>query len=172
MNVYIVPHDRTWNSTFKAESQRILAAIGDTRLVLHHIGSTSVPNIYAKPIIDILGEIDCLANIDQRSDEMRNLGYEVMGEYGIPGRRYFRLDDAQGIRRFHLHVFTSSSHEAMRHLAFRNYLRAHPDVAEEYAELKIRLAKEYPDSMEQYMAGKDAFIKEVQEKAIKWQGTA
>jgi GrpB-like predicted nucleotidyltransferase (UPF0157 family) len=99
---------------------------------------------------------------------MEALGYEVMGEYGIPGRRYFRKDDREGIRTHHVHAFEAGSAEAERHLAFRDYMIAHPAEAQRYSELKRRLAQEHPQSLDGYMDGKDGFIKEMNRRAARW----
>jgi GrpB-like predicted nucleotidyltransferase (UPF0157 family) len=94
-----------------------------------------------------------------------------MGEYGIPGRRYFRKDDPEGVRTHHVHAFQAGSDEVVRHLAFRNYLRAHPADAQRYSELKRKLAREHPREMDAYMDGKDGFIKEMDRRAAAWRAS-
>jgi GrpB-like predicted nucleotidyltransferase (UPF0157 family) len=136
---------------------------------LHHIGSTAIPGIFAKPIIDILLEVDDIIRLDVQRAAMEQLGYEAMGEFGIPGRRYFRRDNASDIRTHQVHAFQSGSPEIERHLAFRDYMNAHPEAAQAYSLLKQRLAGEHPDDMEAYMDGKDPFIKEHLAQAIAWQ---
>jgi GrpB-like predicted nucleotidyltransferase (UPF0157 family) len=135
---------------------------------IHHIGSTAIPGIHAKPIIDILLEVDDIAPFDDRSSSIEQLGYEAMGEFGIPGRRYFRKDDPSGVRTHHLHAFQRSSAEVVRHLAFRDYMIAHPKDARAYSALKRKLARQHPENMAAYMEGKDPFIKEHQAKAVEW----
>lgn len=137
-------------------------------MAIHHIGSTAIPNIYAKPIIDILVEAKNLTQVDTRNAAMATLGYEAMGEFGIAGRRYFRKHDAAGVRTHHVHVFEQGSPESDRHLAFRDYLIAHPDEAHQYSQLKRSLANQYPDDRESYMDGKDSFIKEKERQALEW----
>jgi GrpB-like predicted nucleotidyltransferase (UPF0157 family) len=158
-NVIVVPHDPNWRATFESESRRIAAALGPTVIAVHHIGSTAIPHTYAKPIIDLLVEVRDLAEVDERSPAMESLGYEVMGEFGIAGRRYFRKDDDSGTRTHQVHIFKAGSGQAKRHLAFRDYLIAHPDVAREYSDLKRGLAAAHPNNPDAYMDGKDAFIK-------------
>src|SRR5688572_23286552 len=99
---------------------------------------------------------------------MELLGYEVMGEFGIPGRRYFRKDDGEGIRAHQIHTFEASSDQARRHLAFRDFLIAHPDEANQYSALKRRLAAEHPHDADSYMDGKDAFIQQIDRRAAVW----
>jgi len=172
MIVEVVPPNPEWKTIYQMESTRILSAVEHVPLTLHHIGSTSIPNIYAKPIIDMLGEVDEITTMDEITDMWECLGYEAMGEFGIPGRRYFRYTDERGIRKFHVHVFVSGSGASRRHLAFRDYLRTHPDVAYEYSQLKIRLANDHPESIDDYMDGKDEFIRITQDKAVRWQANA
>ena len=149
----------------------IQRALGDIVANLHHIGSTAIPNIFAKPIIDILLEVDDLAELDDRSSAMKELGYEAMGEYGISGRRYFSKDNAARIRTHQVHAFEAKSPGVERHLAFCDYMIAHPAEAQIYGELKRRLARAHPDDIEAYMDGKDAYVKEHEAKAITWRLT-
>ena len=165
--VEVVPHDPQWRAAFEAEAKLVAAALGENVAAVHHIGSTAIPNIYAKPVIDMLVEVADIAEVDGRSSAMESLGYEVMGEYGIPGRRYFRKDNREGIRTHHVHAFEAGSAEAVRHLAFRDYMIAHPDDARMYSELKRKLAAEHPHSIDEYMDGKDAFVKEIDRRAAR-----
>src|SRR5919112_3572482 len=101
--VEVVPHDPRWRDAFEAEAKRVAAALGENVVAVHHVGSTAIPNIYAKPVVDLLVEVRDITEVEGRSSAMQSLGYEVMGEYGIPGRRYFRKDDRQGVRTHNLH---------------------------------------------------------------------
>jgi len=166
--VEVVPHDPRWRDAFEAEAKLIAAALGESVVAVHHIGSTAIPNIYAKPVVDLLVEVRDMAEVDGRSSAMESLGYEVMGEYGIPGRRYFRKDNQEGVRTHNVHAFEAGSAEVERHLAFRDYMIAHPVEAQRYSELKRRLAEEHPQSMDGYMDGKDGFIKEMDRRAARW----
>ncbi len=166
--VEVVPHDPRWRDAFEAEARHVAAALGENVVAVHHIGSTAIPNIHAKPIIDFLVEVRDIAEVDGRSSAMESIGYEVMGEYGIPGRRYFRKDNREGIRTHHVHAFGAGSAEAVRHLAFRDYMIAHPGDAQKYSELKRKLAEEHPRNIDGYMDGKDGFIKEMDRRAARW----
>jgi GrpB-like predicted nucleotidyltransferase (UPF0157 family) len=99
---------------------------------------------------------------------MESLGYEVKGEFGIPGRRYFRKDNQEGVRTHQIHAFETGSAEVERHLAFRDYMIANPEDAQRYSDLKRKLAEEHPQSMDEYMDGKDDFIKETDRRAAQW----
>jgi GrpB-like predicted nucleotidyltransferase (UPF0157 family) len=159
--VEVVPHDRQWRSIFHTESQYIANALGKNAIAIHHIGSTSIDTIYAKPIIDFLVEVKDINQVDDRNLAMESIGYEVMGEFGIEGRRYFRKDNQEGFRTHHIHTFEVNSAQITRHLAFRDYMRDHPDVAQKYSDLKRKLAAEYPNDITGYQAGKSEFIKEI-----------
>jgi GrpB-like predicted nucleotidyltransferase (UPF0157 family) len=164
----VKPHRDSWRKDFEVEAARIRSALGDVLVVIHHIGSTAIPGIYAKPIIDILAEVTSLDALDAHVNEMQSLGYESMGEFGIPGRRYFRKDDSNGMRTHQIHAFAHQSTQILRHLAFRDYLVTHPNTAQEYSDLKRRLVQTCNGDIEAYMNGKDPFIKEVERKALEW----
>ena len=169
--VEVVPQNSGWIALFQAESIHISGLLEDIAIRIHHFGSTSIPTIHAKPIIDILLEVDSLSRLDQKVEAMRSLGYQDMGEFGIPGRRYYRKNNSSGIRTHHVHAFESNNPEIDRHLAFRDYMIAHPVEAQMYCELKQHLAQKYPEDIEAYMDGKDPFIKEHEVKALQWWST-
>ena len=166
--VEVVNHNPLWQAAFEAEAQLIQAALGETVVVIHHIGSTAIPGIYAKPIIDLLVEVKEIVHMDQHQAAMESLGYVSMGEFGIPGRRYFRKENQQGVRTHHIHAFTTGESEVERHLAFRDYMRTHQEDAQAYSTLKRELAKQYPTRIDLYMDGKDGFIKAMAQKAVQW----
>lgn len=118
--IRIVDHDPAWSAAFEAEARRLQGALGAVAAAVHHVGSTSVPGLVAKPVIDVLLEVERLAELDVRTPVLEGLGYEALGEYGIPGRRYFRRGDAAGVRTHQVHAFARGSHGALRHLAFRD----------------------------------------------------
>ncbi len=164
----IEPHRSSWSRDYEIESVKVTDAIGPALNTLHHIGSTAIPGIHAKPIIDILADVTSLESLDQRQQEMVALGYEALGEFGIPGRRYFRKNDSTGMRTHQIHAFAHQSPHIVRHLAFRDYLIAHPDAAQAYGELKRRLIQTCNGDIDAYMNGKDAFIKDTERKALSW----
>ena len=166
--VEVVPPSPAWPVAFQQAAQDIAVALEDTVIAIHHIGSTAIPDIYAKPIIDLLIEVAELERVDACQAAMTALGYQAMGEYGIPGRRYFRRDNAAGVRTHHVHAFAADTDQVRRHLAFRDYLVAHPAAAQEYSELKRRLAQAHPTDIEQYMDGKHDFIQTIDQRAAQW----
>jgi GrpB-like predicted nucleotidyltransferase (UPF0157 family) len=165
MTARMVPHDPAWRSAFEAEAAEILRAMGPSLEALHHIGSTSIPAILAKPVIDMLGAASSLDDIERAAFRLNALGYTAMGAYSIEGRLYFRKDDASGDRTHHLHIYEAGSPHIVRHLAFRDYLRSHPEKAQVYSDLKAELvAAGVP-----YQEGKDAFVEAMQAEALAWQ---
>ena len=165
----MVPYNPQWKKAFEAESQQIAKVLAENLVVMHHIGSTAIPHIYAKPVIDFLIEVSSLELVTEQTPGMEVLGYEAMGAMGIVGRRYFRKENPPGIRTHNVHVYEVDSPEIERHLAFRDYMIAHPEDAEKYSQLKQELAQKYPQDLEGYMDGKDEFIKIMERKAIQWQ---
>jgi GrpB-like predicted nucleotidyltransferase (UPF0157 family) len=159
MNLKVVPHDSRWREEFEREAALIFETLRDNVIAIHHIGSTAIPGIYAKPVIDILIEVSDISHLNDKG--MESLGYEVMGEFGIPGRRYFRKDDRDGTRTHQVHTFQTGSDHLRRHLAFRDHMISDPKDALAYSDMKRKLAAEHPDDAEAYMDGKDDFIKEI-----------
>jgi GrpB-like predicted nucleotidyltransferase (UPF0157 family) len=166
--VEVIPHDPKWQNEFESESKRVALALGKNVVAIHHIGSTAIPHIYAKPIIDLLVEVNDITHVDKCSTAMEALGYEVMGEFGILGRRFFRRDNSLCVRTHHVHAFQLDSDEIERHLAFRDYMIAHPEDAQKYSKLKRELARQHPFDIHGYMDGKDGFIKEMNRRAAEW----
>ena len=170
--VYLLPHDPRWSAEFARESAAVTEAMGDAFAAIHHIGSTAIPGISAKPVIDMLAVVRNVESLDARIPQVEALGYEAMGEFGIPGRRYFRKDDALGNRTHQIHAFAAGSPQIARHIAFRDFLRAHPGYADEYDALKQRLAAQFPSDISAYTDGKDEFIARVDALAAEWQSSA
>lgn len=170
MEVEVIAYNPRWKNEFEKEAQRIKEIYRELILDIHHIGSTSVTDLKAKTVIDIMPIVSDVNEVDKFDEQMEALGYEPLGENGIVGRRFFRKDnEALGKRTHHVHVFDQHSHdEIIRHLAFKAYLIAHPDIANQYGNLKSRLAAAFPNDIESYMAGKNDFIKETEKQALTW----
>ena len=166
--VEVVPHNPNWRSLFETESKQIAIALSENVIEIHHIGSTSIETIYAKPIIDILVEVKSIDRVDRQNSSMQLLGYQCMGEFGIEERRFFLKDSQDGIRTYHIHVFEVGSVQITRHLLFRDYLNTHLEDAQSYSILKQSLAEKYPDDIEKYMDGKQDFIQDIDRQAAKW----
>ena len=164
----LAPHSPTWAAAFEAEASALEDALSDVPVQLHHIGSTAIPGIVAKPVIDMLGIVPTVERLDGRADRLTALGYEGLGEFGIPGRRYFRKNAADGVRTHQLHAFAVGSPEIQRHLDFRDYLRAFPADAAAYAALKQALVARCGNDMRAYSDGKTEFIRGIEHRAVVW----
>jgi GrpB-like predicted nucleotidyltransferase (UPF0157 family) len=168
--IEVVPHEPEWSDVFREEAKELMAIFGDEMVAIHHIGSTAIPGICAKPIIDVLVEVQNIEKIDAFDRVMAEHGYLPKGDFGIPGRRFF-IKGTEERRTHHIHVFQTGDPEFERHLAFRDYLRAHPEEAQAYGRLKQALARRFPYDIEGYMAGKNNLIKETERKAKAWKDT-
>jgi GrpB-like predicted nucleotidyltransferase (UPF0157 family) len=166
--VIVQAHNPHWATDFAAEADQIRGQLQHLAPQMHHIGSTAIAGIYAKPVIDMLLVVTDLRALDTANARMQSLGYEVMGEFGIPGRRYFRKNSAQGTRTHHVHAFAVGDANIERHLAFRDYMNRHPAAAAAYSALKQRLAAMHASDIDAYIDGKDAFIKAYEAKALTW----
>ncbi|MDH2068883.1 GrpB family protein [Pantoea sp. GD03673] len=154
--VIVVPYDDKWPEMFEAESLLIKSMLGGVAKDIHHIGSTSVPGLSAKPIIDILMEVSDINELDRYNNAMAHAGYVVRGENGMSGRRYFIKGGDQ--RSHQVHAFASGDMQILRHLIFRDYLRKNSTIAGMYAELKHSAARLSRNDAHRYSALKANFI--------------
>lgn len=164
--IVVVPHENHWSEKFQMEAERLKTAMPET-VKIHHIGSTSVPGLAAKPIIDMIMEVESIERVDRWNERFIELGYIVKGGNGISGRRFF-IHGTEEKRSYHLHVFEKGNPEIVRHLAFRDYMMAHCEEAEAYATLKKELAEKYTYDGTLYTEGKNEFVRSVDEKAKEW----
>ena len=156
-----------WPRQYEVEAQLLQLVFGSELVAIHHVGSTSIPGIYAKPIIDIMPLVRDIEVVDSFNPIMEALGYRPRGEYEIPGRRYFSRGTT--LRTHHVHVYQVGNPEVKRHLAFRDYLRAHPDKALIYSDHKRAVARQHPYDIDAYVDGKDALVKQLLAEALAWQ---
>ena len=156
-----------WPAAFTREAELLTALLGTEVVHVHHIGSTSVPGLAAKPIIDLLPLVRSIAKIDTRTPALVEAGYRAWGEYGLPGRRYFTRDRGED-RTHNVHIYQSDDPEVERHLAFCAFLRQDAARRREYEALKRDVYARYPADIEAYNDGKDAWIKRVEPLALEW----
>lgn len=156
--VRVVPYDRDWPDRFAEERAHLTDLLGRASSAIHHVGSTSVPGLAAKPVIDILIETPDLSSIDDRTRDLTGRGYIAKGEHGISGRRYFSRPADETTPKVHLHVFEEGRDEALLHLRLRDHLRAHPAEARRYGAFKMKLAERYGEDRAAYQAAKAPFI--------------
>ncbi len=163
-------HNPQWFADFELERARILAALGHVTEggileQVHHVGSSSVPGLKAKPVIDILLEVYPLPKPEVGIPALEKLGYEYKGEAGIAGRLFFRNNP----RTRHVHVVEAGTNEFTRdHLLFRDYLRANVGASTRYENLKLELAQQHPSDREAYLRGKTDLIRELLREATVW----
>lgn len=190
MKVLIVPYDPLWPDAFREHQRAIADSLGHLFPVVDHIGSTSVPGLAAKPVIDILVGLAADELLDKTVEPLMRRGFTYFRKYepGMPYRRFFALlgmppgETAPPLidigdpfvtggpipSLVNVHVMVRHTYHWKRHLALRDFLRAHPEVAGAYAAVKIGLsAREFGDTNE-YNAAKDAFVKSAEQRALAW----
>jgi len=168
-NIVLADYDPTWPEMFEEERARLQAAIGEWAVAIEHVGSTAIPGIAAKPVIDIGVALRSYDDAPKCITPLVEMGYQCLGEYGIPGRIFFRKrTDAplpgqthSGVGRTHqVHMYAEGHSEYVQHILFRDYIRSHPIDARDYEQLKRRLAAEY-DDVEAYAQAKSDFVQRI-----------
>jgi GrpB-like predicted nucleotidyltransferase (UPF0157 family) len=168
--VTIEPYNPKWVSWFEILYSFFEEKLAPFVKVIEHVGSTAIPGMVAKPIIDFDIVID-LSDFDQVRMRLERLGYTHQGDLGIPEREAFALNSPkleELLPPHHLYVCDTESKELHRHIAFRDYLRGHPDDAAELSQLKIQLVEKYSGDRESYIQGKDRLVRAILEKALKF----
>jgi len=157
----LVPYHKEWPQVYEQDAQQIREALGEHILDIQHIGSTSIPGMIAKPILDIGIAVESFERAAVCIAPLEKLGYEYRGEHGIPRRHYFVRGNP---RTHHIHMLEVTSDNWARHLRFRDRLRADPVLAEEYASLKLELSRKYSDNRLAYQDAKSSFIRRVEKQ--------
>jgi GrpB-like predicted nucleotidyltransferase (UPF0157 family) len=154
--VIVVDYDQNWPELYQLFSERIADSLGDIAAAIEHVGSTAVPGLAAKPIIDIDVLLAAHELLPTAIERLTILGYSYQGNLGIAEREAFRAP--VGDPPHHLYVCPPGSREFQRHLAFRDYLRTHPLEAKTYGDLKKSLARRFREDRNAYLAGKEDFV--------------
>lgn len=162
----IVPYSSQWSALFEFYKQKLSVIFGENLTALYHIGSTSVTGLSAKPVIDLMPTVFSMDAVDDLQSEFEKEGFQWRGEFGIFGRRYLTLDDGNGNRICHVHIFETSSLEVEKHLSFRDLLRRDSKKAQEYERLKLKLFAEFPEGNDHYQNGMEDFIQKTTAAAL------
>jgi len=160
-NLNPVPYQSGWKALYEREAELLLRALGENVLGIEHVGSTSIPGIEAKPVIDIMVAVESLQRATELVPEVEALGYIFRPNDTIPERRFFARESAPDVRTHHLNLTQLGSVFWVNQLAFRDYLRTHADMAAEYVKLKKHLAAEYERTKQLDRDGKTAFVTRV-----------
>jgi GrpB-like predicted nucleotidyltransferase (UPF0157 family) len=166
--VIVVPYDPRWPDEFVRLGAALRGALGDVVLRIDHIGSTAVPGLAAKPILDVQISVAAFEPLDAFRLPLERLGLVFRAANPDRTKRYFRLHDAAGARLAHVHVRIAGSWAEQKDLLFRDYMRAHPADAQRYGALKQRLAQAYGSDRVGYTDAKSAFVWEIMGRAHEW----
>ena len=164
--VEIVPYSIEWPGMFRALGKSLRDALGDVAVRIDHIGSTAVPGVGAKPIIDVQISVSAFEPLDAYRRPLEHLGFVFRADNLELTKRYFR--EPPGMRRTHIHVRRSGSWAEQFALLFRDYLRAHADDTKRYERLKRELAEKYREHRHVYTEAKVPFIWEIMASADRW----
>ena len=160
-HVIVLPYDEHWAQDFLQIREELQAALGELAQKIEHVGSTSVRGLSAKPIIDIDVVIKDYSSLDAVISALEGIGYQYEGDLGIAGREAFKYEGKDHLQKHHLYVCPQDSAELKRHIAFRDYLRAHPEAVREYSLIKEEGAKLYPYDIEKYIEYKSPVIEKI-----------
>ena len=160
-NIVVVPYDEKWKLRFEEIAGELSAALGDLAHSIEHVGSTSVPGLAAKPIIDIDVVIEDESKLQAVVDALAKIGYQYEGNLGIPGREAFGYEGKTHLMEHHLYVCPADSPELHRHLSFRDYLRGHPEAVKEYSRIKEEAARLFPHDIDGYINHKGTLIEKI-----------
>lgn len=154
--IQVVDYDPEWPGAFERVRSYVWPAVRDIALSVEHVGSTAVPGLRAKPVIDVCVVVLSTEEVPASIERLARTGYVHRGNLGVPEREAFRSPD--GLPRHHLYLSPRESLSLKNHLGLRDYLRSHSEAARAYGELKAALAHRFPEDINNYIAGKTEFI--------------
>jgi len=163
--VELAPSDPSWPSAFEEEARRIQATLGGAAVRVDHVGSTAIPGLAAKPVIDIQVSVRSMEPRRAYVEPLVALGYRHVGDPASPDHEYFS-QETEGERSHQVHVCLSGSEWERRHLLFRDELRRNPDLAAAYERLKRELAEAHPRDVYAYVEGKTDFVRSVEDRVL------
>ena len=162
--VEVVPYEPAWPVRFEEVRQHLLSFLAGQDVRVEHVGSTSVPGLAAKPILDIDIVLQNTADFAEVKALLEANGYYHVGDLGITGREAFKYDNKPQLMSHHLYVLSADSEELKRHLTFRDWLRSHPQDREAYAQVKLAAAQQFPDDIGAYIDAKSDVIFEIYQR--------
>lgn len=170
MKIILSPYNPIWKQLFEQEKELLSTTLSGTDFTIEHIGSTSIENLDAKPVIDIMIGLTDFSKANDQVKKIVPAGYQYIDRYEdtMPYRRFF-IKDQDGIRTHHIHMVQTGTEFWQRHLAFRDYLRQHPEEKLRYQELKQKLSQQEWNDVNDYANAKTAFIREIEQKALRGQ---
>ncbi|MGR3763087.1 GrpB family protein [Rossellomorea sp. NS-SX7] len=165
MKVRLSEYREEWKTMFEDEAAFLRTVFRGEIVSFEHFGSTAVPGMKAKPVIDMMCIVKDISAVDSYNEQLEALGYDAAGEWGIKGRRLLRKGGED--RTHHIHIYQAGNPQVERHLVFRDYLCAHREEAVRYSRFKEELAEKY-ESTRDYSPAKKAFVSEMEGKALAW----
>ena len=159
--VIVLDYDPVWVDHFQRIASEVQNVLGHLVLRVEHVGSTSVPGLAAKPIIDLDVVIRSYEDFPQVLEKLADIGYIHEGDLGIPGREAFRYENKPHLQKHHLYVCPEDSPELKRHVTFRDYLRSHSEAAQAYGRVKQDAAALYPNDIDGYIQHKMHIIEKL-----------
>ncbi|MBA4158853.1 MAG: GrpB family protein [Gemmatimonadetes bacterium] len=159
--LHLVLYDRAWPDRFAAEATQLRAALGAAAVAIEHVGSTAVPGLAGKPVLDVAVAVTSAATADQGIPRLEALGYEYRGPYGEDPRRRYYVRDTHGVRTVQIHLYVLPAAAWCEKLAFRDALRADPALAAAYAAEKYRVAEAVGWNKRAYSRTKGRFVERV-----------
>lgn len=160
---HIAPYSPNWKVRFVQARTELTKVFNHTAKTIEHIGSTAIPHIKSKPIIDVLITVDCLQTVDAYTQAIAHLGYIAGGEFGLPEHRFFCKGTAKECK-VHVHIFEVNHPSVPTYRMFRDYMIQHPNEAKKYEALKADLAQTHPHNRTAYTQGKHAYIQSILNK--------
>jgi GrpB-like predicted nucleotidyltransferase (UPF0157 family) len=165
IKVRLTTFSDNWSQMFQEEVHFLKSMFGDVIIRVDHFGSTSVPGLKAKPVIDMMCIVNEIEKVDSFNEKLNSLGYDVAGEWGITGRKLFRKGGEN--RTHHIHFYQFDNPQIKRHLIFRDYLRCHPEEVARYSLFKEELAQSFEKTSD-YSPAKKTFVQEMEQLALSW----
>jgi GrpB-like predicted nucleotidyltransferase (UPF0157 family) len=156
----VVPYNSAWKDRFREIAEIVQAIFGDSAIAIEHVGSTSVPELSGKPVIDVLIIVENITVADTFKGKMEEAGFSALGEYLMPDSRFF-MKEVDGERLCNLHIFPKDHSHVKEMLQLRDYFRNHPETVEEYSKLKIELFQKYPEDYGSYRKYKDEWMEKL-----------